>query len=86
MVDEDPKMHRVPGLHGGNFVPLTLEEFQNAYATFLAVQSGELASDPLPKEYFDAPSGEVKAIDDTPFNQAWVKAASFLPHRCRLCH
>ena len=31
MSDEDPKMHRVPGLHGGDFVPLTLEEFQNAY-------------------------------------------------------
>ena len=74
MSDEDPKEHRVPGLHGGDFVPLTVVEFQNAYSTFLAVQSGETPSDPLPKEYFDAPSGEVKAIEDTPFNRAWVTA------------
>ena len=74
MSDEDPKVHRVPGLHGGDFVPLTVEEFQNAYSTFLAVRSGEMPSDPLPKEYFDAPSGEMKAIEDTPFNRAWVTA------------
>jgi hypothetical protein len=74
MSDEDPKMHRVPGLHGGDFVPLTVEEFQNAYSTFLAVRAGKLPSDPLPEEYFDAPSGEMKAIEDTPFNRAWVTA------------
>jgi hypothetical protein len=80
-------MHRVAGLHGGDCVPLTLEEFQNAYATFLAVQSGELPSDPLPKEYFNAPSGEVKAIEATPFSCradggrrliAWAAARRFL--------
>jgi hypothetical protein len=74
MSDEDPKMHRVPGLHGGDFVPLMVEEFQNAYSTFFAVISGELPGDPVSKEYFDAPSGETNAIEDTPINQAWVTA------------
>src|SRR5258708_9351593 len=59
----------------GEFVPLTVEEFRNGYATFSDGLDGKLPRDPdFPTEYHDAVTGAVKPVEDTPFNLAWIAA------------
>ena len=66
---------RAPGLHGGNYVPLTVPEFQYAYAKFRAVLNSDKPGQPdFPKEYQDAVTGSVVPLPNTPFNRAWYAA------------
>ena len=66
---------RTPGLHGGNYVPLTLLEFQYAYALFGAVLNGDkLGRSDFPTVYQDAITGDVVPLPNTPFNRAWHAA------------
>jgi hypothetical protein len=59
----------------GEFVPLTVEEFRNGYATFSDGLDGKLPRDPdFPTEYHDAVTGAAKPVEDTPFNRAWIAA------------
>jgi hypothetical protein len=63
------------GIDGGEFVPLTVEEFRRGYATFDAGMKGELPPDPdFPTEYRDAVTGNASPVPDTPFNRAWIAA------------
>jgi len=65
-----PTGERRAAIISGEFVPLTLEEFRNGYATFGDGLDGKLPRDPdFPAEYHDAVTGE-----DTPFNRAWIEA------------
>jgi hypothetical protein len=60
---------------GGDFVPLTVEEFRNGYATFSDGLDGKLPRDPdFPTEYHDAVTGTARPVEDTPFNRAWIAA------------
>jgi hypothetical protein len=66
---------RAPGLHGGNYVPLTVPEFQYAYAEFRAVLNGDKPGRrDFPQIYQDAHTGDVVPLPDTPFNRAWHAA------------
>jgi hypothetical protein len=66
---------RAPGLHGGNYVPLTVPEFQYAYAEFRAVLNGDKPGRPdFPAVYQDAVTGGVIPLPDTLFNRAWHAA------------
>src|SRR6267154_5425471 len=59
----------------GEFLPLTVEEFRNGYATFSDGLDGKLPRDPdFPTEYHDAVTGSAKPVEDTPFNRAWIAA------------
>jgi hypothetical protein len=59
----------------GEFVPLTVEEFRNGYATFSDGLDGKLPRDPdFTTEYHDAVTGAAKPVEDTPFNRAWIAA------------
>jgi len=59
----------------GEFVPLTVEEFRNGYATFSDGLDGNLPRDPdFPTEYHDAVTGTAKPLEDSPFNRAWIAA------------
>jgi hypothetical protein len=61
--------------HHREFVPLTVEEFRNGYATFSDGLDGKLPRDPdFPAEYHDAVTGAAKPVEDTPFNRAWIAA------------
>ena len=66
---------RTTGLHDGNYVPLTLLEFQHAYALFGAVLNGDkLGRSDFPTVYQDAITGDVVPLPNTPFNRAWHAA------------
>jgi hypothetical protein len=59
----------------GEYVPLTVEEFRNGYATFSDGLDGKLPRDPdFPTEYHDAVTGAAKPLEDTHFNRAWIAA------------
>ena len=59
----------------GEFVPLTVQEFRNGYATFSDGLDGKLPRDPdFPTEYHDAVTGAAKPVEDSPFNRAWIAA------------
>ncbi len=61
-----------PGVHRGEFVPLSLEEMRVAYETFLDALEGRHPQDPtFPAVYLDANTGETKPVQDTPSNRAW---------------
>jgi hypothetical protein len=61
-----------PGVHRGEFVPLSLEEMRVAYETFLDALEGRHPQDPtFPPVYLDANTGETKPVQDTPSNRAW---------------
>jgi hypothetical protein len=63
------------GVNQGEFVPLTMEEFRHAYATFLDVLDGRRTADPnFPTVVQDAKTGEARQLEDTPFNRAWITA------------
>jgi hypothetical protein len=66
---------RAPGLRGGNYVPLTVPEFQYAYAEFRAVLNGDKPGRAdFPTVYRDAATGSAVPMPDTPFNRAWHAA------------
>jgi hypothetical protein len=67
--------HQPPGVLSGNYVPLDLEEFRNAYATLVHVDAGLLPCAPdFPKGIFDATTQRPQPFPDTPFNRAWYTA------------
>jgi hypothetical protein len=75
MSSQVPKGDRRAAIISGEFVPLTVEEFRNGYATFSDGLDGKLPRDPdFPTEYHDAVTGAAKPVEDTPFNRAWIAA------------
>ncbi|WP_085937669.1 hypothetical protein [Enhydrobacter aerosaccus] len=63
----------------GEYVPLAVGKFRQAYALLIAGSNGEapLDGDPMPDlatAYSDPGTGEVVPLPDTPFNRAWVAA------------
>jgi hypothetical protein len=67
--------HRPPGIRSGDYVPLDLVEFQEAYATLLSVATGRLPCAPdFPTEIFDAISQRPQPFPDTPTNRGWYTA------------
>jgi len=70
-----PTGERRAAIISSEFVPLTVEEFRNGYATFSDGLDGKLPRDPdFPTEYHDAVTGAAKPVEDTPFNRAWIAA------------
>ena len=70
-----PTGERRAAIISSEFVPLTVEEFRNGYATFSDGLDGKLPRDPdFPAEYHDAVTGAAQPIEDTPFNRAWIAA------------
>jgi hypothetical protein len=70
-----PLGDRRAAIASGEFVPLTSEEFREAYATFGDGLDGKLPRDPdFPTEYHDAVTGAARPLQDTPFNRAWIAA------------
>src|SRR5258708_12698716 len=68
----------------GEFVPLTVEEFRNGYATFSDGLDGKLPRDPdFPTEYHDAVTGAARPVEDTPFNRAWIAAGKLFPYEAK---
>src|ERR1700682_383162 len=66
-----------PGVLSGDYVDLTAEEFQEAYATLLNVDAGLLPCAPdFPTEIFKATSPRPPPFPDTPFNRAWYTAGT----------
>jgi len=63
------------GCAQGDFVPLSMEEFRHAYATFDAVLAGRRT---VGVQYLDliqdAKTGDAVRLEDTPFNRAWITA------------
>lgn len=63
------------GTTKGDFVPLSMEEFRHAYATFDAILSGRRT---IGVEFLDlvqdAKTGDAVRLEDTPFNRAWITA------------
>ena len=75
MSSQVPKGDRRAAIISGEFVPLTIEEFRNGYATFSDGLDGKLPRDPdFPTEYHDAVTGGARPVEDTPFNRAWIAA------------
>ncbi len=75
MSSQVPKGDRRAAIISGEFVPLTVQEFRNGYATFSDGLDGNLPHDPdFPTEYHDAVTGTAKPVEDTPFNRAWIAA------------
>ena len=71
-----PREQFPPGLDRGDFVPLSVMEFRNAYLLLQDGLDGLLPKDPdFPKFIQDAATGEPKAFEDTPFNRAWHAVA-----------
>jgi hypothetical protein len=64
---------RMPsGVHGGEFVALSMEEMRVAYVTFIDALNGRHPPDAtFPAVYLDAKTGETKPMHDTPPNRAW---------------
>jgi hypothetical protein len=57
-----PTGERRAAIISGEFVPLTVEEFRNGYATFSDGLDGKLPRDPdFPTEYHDAVTGHRQA-------------------------
>src|ERR1700716_1335236 len=72
-----PTGERRAAIISGEFVPLTVEEFRNGYATFSDGVDGKLPRDPdFPTEYHDAVTSAAKPVEDTPFNRAWIAAGT----------
>jgi hypothetical protein len=70
-----PTHDRRAAITSGEFMPLTVEEFRNGYATFSDGLDGKLPRDPdFPAEYHDAVTGAGRPVEDTPFNRAWIAA------------
>jgi hypothetical protein len=70
-----PTHDRRTAIISGEFVPLTVEEFRNGYATFSDGLDGKLPRDlDFPAEYHDAVTGTARPVEDTPFNRAWIAA------------
>jgi hypothetical protein len=70
-----------PGVLSGDYVDLTVEEFQEAYATLLNVEAGLLPCAPdFPSEVFDSVSQRPQPLPDTPFNRAWYTAGKLFDH------
>jgi hypothetical protein len=66
-----------PGVLSGDYVPLSVEEFQEAYATFLNVGAGLLPCAPdFPTEIFDSVSQRAAPFPDTPTNRGWYTAGA----------
>ena len=79
-----PTGERRAAISSGEFVPLTVEEFRNGYATFSDGLNGNLPRDPdFPTEYHDAVTGTAKPVEDTPFNRAWIPPGRCSPMRPR---
>jgi hypothetical protein len=77
MSSQVPKGDRRAAIISGEFVPLTVEEFRNGYATFSDGVDGKLPRDPdFPTEYHDAVTSAAKPVEDTPFNRAWIAAGT----------
>jgi hypothetical protein len=67
--------HQPPGVLSGDYVPLDLGEFQEAFATLLNVEAGLLPCAPdFPTEIFDAISQRPQPFPDTPLNRGWYTA------------
>jgi hypothetical protein len=61
-----------PGVHRGEFVPLSMEEMRVAYVTFVdALRGGHSPDADFLAVYLDANTGETKPVQDTPSNRAW---------------
>jgi hypothetical protein len=72
---QGPLGDRRAAIGSGEFVPLTIGEFREAYATFGDGLDGKLSRDPdFPSEYLDAVTGAARPLQDTPFNRAWIAA------------
>ena len=83
-VDEGPVTGRELATReklSGDYVDLTVEEFQEAYATLLNVEAGLLPCAPdFPSEVFDSVSQRPQPFPDTPFNRAWYTAGKLFDH------
>lgn len=63
------------GVNQGDFVPLSMEEFRHAYATFDAVLAGRRTIGVKFLDLIqDVKTGEAARLEDTPFNRAWITA------------
>jgi hypothetical protein len=66
MSSQVPTHDRRAAIISGEFVPLTVEEFRNGYATFSDGLDGKLPRDPdFPTEYHDAVTGAAKPVQDS---------------------
>ena len=62
--------HQPPGVLKGDYVGLTVEEFQEAYATLLNVSAELMPCAPdFPSEVFDSVSQRPTPFPDTPHNR-----------------
>src|SRR5260370_3956461 len=80
-----PTGERRAAIISGEFVPLTVEEFRNGYATFSDGLDCQLPRDPdFPTEYHDAVTGAAKPVEDTPFNRAWIAARELFADEAKM--
>jgi hypothetical protein len=75
MDNPDDRLKTTPGLLKGEFVPLTVSEFREAYATIVQALTGGLPHDPtFPAAIANAETGQPVSFPDTPFNRGWYAA------------
>jgi hypothetical protein len=82
MAVDKPKENHAPGVVSGDFVPLTIAEFQRAYSTAVHMLAGRLPPDPTfpTGAVSEVPGLPPKTLDDTPLNRAAYASGGTFSH------